>query len=396
MSNTALWRHAEFRRLYVSSASFVLGTQIYQLALPLIFYELTRSVSVMTQLRAVELLPNLLLALFVGVWVDRIDRGRWARRAMVGMVLLLGVQALLLPSGASMLPLFLGCTFLLMTLNYVYGICRVGLVKEMLPEALLLPATGQLTVVAQVAAVVGPALAGMLVAWRQASGLWLPMLALLLAAALLRGLALNERPKRTGSFWRDLREGFQVLVANRPLWQLSWLIVVINGSAGVAEVLLLFRVRDELQWTPAAMGLLYAAAGAGGVAGGWWCSSLRSRLGLGRLLLVGLSVEMACIAGLSFAKAGGLVMLLLTFNNAAAVVGNVCVWGYRQESTDSAFIGRISGLTGSLFKLAMPLALWLSGGLAMGARVGPLMLLCAGAHLVAVIGVRVSAVYPLK
>ena len=27
----------------------------------------------------------------------------------------------------------------LMTLNYVYGICRMGLVKEMLPSALLLP-----------------------------------------------------------------------------------------------------------------------------------------------------------------------------------------------------------------------------------------------------------------
>ncbi len=396
MSTTVLWRHAQFRRLYVSSASFVLGTQIYQLALPLIFYELTRSVSVMTQLRAVELLPNLLLALFIGVWVDRIDRGRWARRAMVGMVMLLGLQALLLPSGVAMLPFFLGCTFLLMALNYVYGICRMGLVKEMLPEALLLPATGQLTVVAQVAAVVGPALAGMLVAWHQTSGLWMPMLALLLAAALLRGLTPNERPKTEHSFWHDLRDGLRVLVANRPLWQLSWLVVLINGSVGVSEVLLLFRVRDELQWSPGAIGLLYAAAGAGGVAGGWWCSSLRRRLGLGRVLLISLSLEMVCIAGLSWASTGGGLMLLMTLNNAAAVVSNVCVWGYRQESTASAFIGRISGLTGSLFKLAMPLALWLSGTLAMDTRVGPMMMLCAGAHLLAVIGVRVSAVYPLK
>src|ERR1700740_1412215 len=79
MSAFSLWQHLGFRRLYLSSASFTLGTQIYQLALPLIFYELTHSAAVMTGVRAVELLPNLLLAMFIGVWVDRIDRGRWAR-----------------------------------------------------------------------------------------------------------------------------------------------------------------------------------------------------------------------------------------------------------------------------------------------------------------------------
>ena len=75
MSASPLWQHPGFRRLYFSSASFTLGTQIYQLALPLIFYELTRSAAVMTTVRAVELLPNLLLAMFIGVWVDRMDRG---------------------------------------------------------------------------------------------------------------------------------------------------------------------------------------------------------------------------------------------------------------------------------------------------------------------------------
>jgi hypothetical protein len=40
-----------------------------------------------------------------------------------------------------------------------------------------------------------------------------------------------------------------------------------------------------------------------------------------------------------------------------SVIGNVCVWGYRQESTDSQYIGRVPGLTGSIFKLLMPASL---------------------------------------
>ncbi|MBB4844691.1 MFS family permease [Paucibacter oligotrophus] len=393
MSTSSLWQHLGFRRLYLSSISFALGTQIYQLALPLIFYELTRSPTVMTGLRAVELLPNLLLAMFIGVWVDRVDRGRWARRAMSGMVVLMGLQALLLPQGAAMLPLFFVSAFALMSLNYLYAICRMGLVKEMLPEPLLLPATGQLTVISQVAAVLGPALAGALVAWQMALGLWLPMAALLLAAALLRGIDLPARPFVSAGYWQDWREGWRVLRANRPLWQLSWWVVLINGSAGVVEVLFLFRARDELQIPPATLGLLYGLAGLGGICGGLLCSRLRGRLGLGRLLMSALALEAASILMLAWGEALALLVCGMALNSFAMVLGNVCVWGYRQESTASAHIGRVSGLTGSLFKLLMPLALLASGQLASHQALGALLAGCAGLHLLACLGLRCSAIY---
>lgn len=396
MTSLALWQHTGFRRLYLSSASFVLGTQVYQLALPLIFYELTRSASVMTGMRAVELLPNLLLAMFIGVWVDRIDRGRWARRAMAGMVALLGLQVVLLPDGAAVLPLFLCSTFLLMTLNYLYAICRMGLVKEMLPDALLLPATGQLTVVSQVAAVVGPALAGLLVSWQLSLGLWLPMLALLLAALLLQGLSLPERAVVAAGFWQDWLAGVRVLRANRPLWQLSWLVVLINGSAGVVDVLFLFRARVELQLSPGVIGVMYALAGVGGIVGGGACSRLRNRFGLGRLMVLSLAVETLCIVALAWASALPVLVTVLAGYSCASVVSNVAVWGYRQESTDSAFISRVSGLTGSLFKLGMPLALWLSGRLADDQPLGELLMVCAGVHLVALIGLKCSLVHRLR
>jgi MFS transporter, DHA3 family, macrolide efflux protein len=396
MSTPKLARYPGFRRLYLSSTSFSLGTQVYQLALPLIFYELTRSASVMSSLRAVELLPNLLLAMFIGVWVDRVDRGRWARRAMTGMVALMALQAFLLPQGVGLLPLYFVCAFLLMTLNYVYAICRMGLVKEMLPAELLLPATGHLTVVSQVAQVVGPALAGVLVAHSLSLGLWVPIAALLLAAVLLQGLDLPERPFVRAGFWQDWREGVSVLRANRPLWQLAWLVVLINGSAGVVEVLFLFRARDSLQLGPAVLGVLYAVAGLGGVLGGLVCSRLRLRFGLGRLLALALAVEAGSVLILAWGEAVPLVVGGLAINSFAAIVGNICVWGYRQESTASQHIGRVSGLTGSLFKLAMPLTLLVSGQLARVDSLGPLLTACAVAHLLSTLGLRLSAVYRVR
>lgn len=393
MSTTALWGHSQFRRIFVSTASFTLGTQIYQLGMPLILYELTKSAVAMTAMRAVELMPNLLLAMFIGVWVDRIDRGLWARLAITGMVVLIGSQAYMLQQGAAALPFFFVTAFLLMTLNYLYAICRMGMLKEILPANLLLPATAQLTVVGQVFAVLGPALAGGLMAWKLELGLWLPMVAMLLAAWLLRDLRLEKRRQDAGNFWADWREGWRVLVDNRPLWHMAWLVVLINGSQGVVDVIFLFRARDQLQLGLGELGLLYGLAGIGGVVGGLVCSSLRKRWGLGRLLALELLLEAVCILLMAWSDSLPVLLLALVGSSFGSVIGNVCIWGYRQESTDSRYIGRISGLTGSIFKLLMPVTLVLSGALSSSWPLAWLLSACAAAHLVTVVGTRLSAVY---
>ncbi|MFZ6642326.1 MFS transporter [Undibacterium sp. TC4M20W] len=396
MSTPSLWQLASFRRLYASTISFSLGTQIYQLAMPLILYQLTQSAGVMTGMRAVELLPNLLLAMFIGVWVDRIDRGRWARFAIVGIVVLTGMQAVLLENGARALSFFFITAFLLMTLHYLYAICRMGMLKEMLPEQLLLPATGQLTVLNQVFSILGPALAGAVISIRMDLGLWLPMLAMLLAAWLLRDLQLPVRKPDADGYWNEWREGWRVLIANKPLWHLAWLVVVINGSAGVVDVLFLFRARDQLQLGAAEVGLMYGVAGIGGVIGGLVASRLRQRFGLGRLLALELGVEACSMLLLAWGSSIRLLLLALAINSFCTVIGNVCIWGYRQESTDSRYIGRISGLTGSLFKLLMPVSLVLSGALVGDLPLAWILSACAGTHFLLVVGTRVSAVYGVE
>jgi DHA3 family macrolide efflux protein-like MFS transporter len=393
ISSDALWGHRQFRRIFVSTASFTLGTQIYQLAMPLILYELTKSAAVMTAMRAVELLPNLLLAMFIGVWVDRIDRGLWARLAIAGMVVLMASQAYMLQQGAAALPFFFVTAFLLMTLNYLWAICRMGMLKEILPADLLLPATAQLTVVGQVFTVIGPALAGALMAWKLELGLWLPMVAMLLAAWFLRDLQLERRSQHPAKFWADWREGWRVLVDNRPLWHMAWLVVLINGSQGVVDVIFLFRARDQLQLGLGELGLLYGLAGIGGVVGGLVCSRLRKYWGLGRLLAMELLLEANCILLMAWSDSLPVLLLALVGSSFGSVIGNVCIWGYRQESTDSRYIGRISGLTGSIFKLLMPVTLVLSGALSSSWPLAWLLSACAAVHLLTVIGTRLSAVY---
>ena len=70
-----LWRHGDFLKLWSGQTVSQFGTQISQLALPLVaVLVLDASTFEVAALGTVEFLPFILFTLPAGVWVDRIRR----------------------------------------------------------------------------------------------------------------------------------------------------------------------------------------------------------------------------------------------------------------------------------------------------------------------------------
>src|SRR5215207_3739504 len=84
VNSESIWQNRNFVILFSTGVLITLGGRVYELALPLIIYELTHSSIAMGTMRAVEFLPNLLFAMAVGVFVDRADKKQW----MLAMVAL--------------------------------------------------------------------------------------------------------------------------------------------------------------------------------------------------------------------------------------------------------------------------------------------------------------------
>lgn len=386
-----LWQQPVFVGLFASTLLMALGSQIYQLALPLILYELTRSLPAMTALRALEFLPNLLLAAFIGVWVDRVCRRRWAQRSLLAMGALAGAAGAALALGWLPLWLFYPLAFVMMLCNYVTAICRMGLVKSTVPQDLLMPATSYLNMLFNVFAVSGPMLSGLLIAYASlAWGLLLPALLFMLSAlALQRVPAPPYAAAGVRHFWQELAGGWQALRANRALWQLAWMVVLANGASGMAELLFLFRARDTLGLSAAELGVMYGVAGVGGILAGLGVTMIRQRLGLGRVIVLAFALEGLGMLALTTLHSVPWLLAVQFASSFAVVCGNVCVWSYRQESTPVELIGRVSGLTGSLFKLLMPLTLWASGLLSSS---WPLSVLMQGAALLSLLAAAGCAI----
>jgi len=119
-----IWKNSRFLILFSSAFFVAFGAKIYDLALPLLVYELTQSAQMMGWMRAVEFLPNLLLALFIGVWVDRFNKKRWSQCMLLGQIVMLVISYSAVRWLDSPLIALFPCAFLMMAFNYGYHNAR--------------------------------------------------------------------------------------------------------------------------------------------------------------------------------------------------------------------------------------------------------------------------------
>lgn len=362
----SVWANRNFLILFFSGLLINVGSSIYELVLPLMLYELTQSSTVMGGMRAVELLPNLFLAMFIGVYVDRVNRKKFMLWAIfLQAVLLVGLYALV-RNGQTHQMIFYTIGFLLMTLSYSQFNARFGVVKQVIPTEFITSANAKFSAVSTFVMVMGPALTGFILMMSNLyDGLLITAAMMTLGLLLTLNLQMEHhpRPQTKATVLQELKAGFAELKKNRPLWLLTWLVAATNGTYGMFSAMLVFFAKDTLRLDNTTLGLALSCAGLGGFLGSFLVQKVRKKISTGKLMAM-----IVLINGLSF-----LVMYLLPnlyvmgvslfVTGVASTIFNVCIWSYRQESTPSHLMGRISGITGSLFKLAAPFTIFGAGWL---------------------------------
>lgn len=376
----SIWHNSNFVVLLTTGVLIGFGGRVYELALPLIIYELTQSSVAMGTMRAVEFLPNLLLAMVVGVFVDRADKKRWMMTTVLLQILvLISLYAYVQFQHVNLL-VFYGAGFFLMLLNYAYANAKISSTKLALPTPMLISANSKFTFIQTLMQVMGPAISGAILFLSSLYyGLLMTAVMYLLALLILSRLHLQEAPPIVQSrhFWMELKEGWLALRENRPLWVITWYVVLLNATSGAYEVMLIFYVKDELQWSTALVGAVLSCAGIGGVLGSLVTERIRRAWGLGMSLalsIVALAIIYVFTGVFHSPVATGLALLGFGF---ITTIQNILIWTCRHETTPAPLIGRVSGITGSIFKLGLPFAVFGSGYLAAFSGARAVFVVCA-------------------
>lgn len=265
----------EFRLVWTGLLITAAGSQFTLVAVFVQVKELTGSEAAVGATGLAYLLGLVAGSLAGGAILDAWDRRRLLMMAQVGLAV--GSSILLAGAIAGRPPLWLIYAGLavLAASSSLDGPTRSAIIARVLDPTQLTAAQALNQVVWNTAALVGPLLAGLVIAWWNVTVAYAIDLAsigcMFVAAALLRPMPpLREDHADTGL--RAIREGFDFARRHRLIMS-TFLIDLIAMIFGLPRVLFPFLIVDQFHRSPKAIGLLFAALAVGALLGaltsGW-------------------------------------------------------------------------------------------------------------------------------
>lgn len=345
-----------YRKYFFGQTTSLVGTWMQTTAQSWLVFTLTRSATAIGLVVALQTLPILLLGPYGGVVADRVDK----RRLMVVLQSMMGVQALVLAiltlthvvnfAWVCVLAVVLGLN------NCFENPSRQSFILEMVGPGDLRNAVSLNSTMNNVARVVGPAVAGLIIA-AFGEG-WCFLLNALSFVAVVVSLqvmdlgALTPSP-RTERAKGQLREGL-AYVRHTPSLAIP---LVMMGLVGMLtyefQVTLPVVAERVFHGNSAVYGVLMAAMGVGAVVGGL-VTAARGRTGLGALVRTSALFGAAMVFA-TFAPVLGVELVALALVGFTSVSFLSMANSTLQLGTDPQMRGRVMALWAVAFMGSTPI-----------------------------------------
>lgn len=362
-------------RLCVAAFCSEVGEWMMQIALPILVYQATGSVTSTAAMMIVGLVPAVLLSPMAGVLADRVDR----RLLLLGVCLgqLLVAAPLLVDADTSWLVMAGQAS-----LAAFFEPARNALVPEVSDN--VNAANGFLAAGANVARLVGAWLGGLLFAVGGVEAVYIGYAGALTVAAVALLPRLGVKP--LSSRRSPMRDWLDGLVAFRRVWTVGVVLTLMSVSQGMFLVLFVPFVLDTLTAGPGGVGLLRGVQAIGGLAAGFAVAALARRLAPQRMLgwgAVCFGVLSALIwHGPALTTALGVYIGLFIAVGVPGVVANSGLLSVLQTAVPPQEIGRVMSTAFAVMALGTA-----AGMLLAGVADGASFLLDAQAALYVVAGV---------
>ena len=279
--------HRDFRIFYAGHLISVTGTWMQTVAQGWLVLLLTGSPLLLGVTQAVRTLPILFLSLPAGIVADRMDRRRIVLVADIVMLALSATLAVLTLSGNVTIEAILLIGAGLGVANAFEMPARQSLVVQLTGRRLLANAIALNSLLFNTARVVGPALAGVIVAIA-GPGTAFALNALTFVPVVASLLLISPRPveRATARMGGAMRETATYLRA-QPVVAMLLLLLAGNTIFASGYLFLGPALARDLGQGAEGLGLILSAAGVGAVAAGLRMAALAGRRGLARVLVVG-------------------------------------------------------------------------------------------------------------
>ena len=392
-------RFPDFRLLLGGNLASVMGRQMLSLAIGWELYNRTNSALVLGIVGLVQVLPVIVFALFAGHVADRYDR----KTVIVGAQSILAIAALVLTALSYVqgpLPAIYAALVFIGIGSTFSGPSSRALIADVVPEEAFENSATWSSSATQLAAVVGPALGGAIIAVFGGATL---VYALTAAAAVIYVTLLSmvrvqpvpARPATTlpggSAAIQSLGEGI-VFLRKTPVLLAAITLDLFAVLFGGAVTLLPIYARDILQVGPAGLGWLQAASSIGALGMAFTLAHRPPLQRAGRTLFLAVVVfgVVTIVFGLSRSFWLSLLMLFVLgmMDNISVVVRSTLAL----TRTPREMRGRVAAISSLFISMSNQMGGFESGVTAQ--LFGPVASVVAGGIITILVVVVVSAIWP--
>src|SRR5579859_58367 len=364
----SLWRNPSFLLLWSGQAVSSIGTQLSQLAYPLLVLALTHSPAAAGFIGAVRVVPYMILSLPAGALVDRWNRKRVMIFCDMGRVLALGSVPVAAVLGRLSVAQLYTVSLVEGTLYVFFSLAETAALTRVVPREQLPAATARNETMLSTAFTLGPMLSGAI----YSAGRMLPFLADAVSYSVsvvmllfIRAEFQTERAvARTGGLVAEIREGVQWLWHQRLLRFLAVLsgggLLVENGYILVV-IVLLQSGRGSPFPASVTTGLVLGVGGAGSIIGSLLTEPLSARFTFRQITLGvhwGLTLLLPLYALTSNPVALGLIMAVAF---GITPIFGVTAYSYRLSLIPDELQGRVNSVFRLVLYAGQPIGLSLTG-----------------------------------
>jgi MFS family permease len=355
-------------RLFVSGQLVsLIGTWMQMVAQSWLIYRLTGSAALLGLIGFASQVPVFLLAPLGGVIADRMDRQRVLIVTQAAMMVLAFVLAGLTLGGVVAVWHIFALASLLGLANAFDIPARQAFVIEMVERDDLVNAIALNSSMVNGARVVGPAVAGIVVAAVGEGWCFLiNAVSYVAVIAALVNMRVGTRPAVHGraSAWDSIVEGFVYAWQTAPVRALLLLLGLVSLMGMPYSVLMPIIADQVLEGGPNAYGLLMSASGVGALAGAASLTMRQHVRGLGRWVAFSASGFGVSLIAFSFSRSLWVSALLLVPAGFCMMVEMAASNTLIQSMIPDRVRGRVMAVYSMMFMGMAPLGALLAGALA--------------------------------
>ena len=371
-----LWRHGDFLKLWGAETVSQFGTQVSQLALPLLaILVLDASAFEVAALGTVEFLPFMLFTLPAGVWVDRVRRRPILIAGDLGRALLLAtIPAAYVADVLTLAQLYV-VGFLVGACTVFFDVAYQSYLPSLVAREQIIDGNSKLEISRSTAQISGPGLGGILVQILTAPYAVLADATSYLGSAVL--LLRIEAPESVRdvvqedgtkpSLWSDLKIGLRFVLGNPNLRAQAGCTATSNFFFQIGFAIIVVYFVRELGLSPGAIGIVLSFAGLGSLVAALTAQRISARFGIGPTTIGVTLLQLPAFLLIALAPKGAPLPFLLVGGPLllfAAIVYTITQVSYRQAICPPHLQRRMNSVMRFLVFGTIPLGSLVGGALA--------------------------------